>query len=165
MKFIDSILDESINPFLAQNRNRELTKQCEELMSRFDDTFDKAYTLFLVDYNERKKEQIVSPINANSIVVVAPESTHVNLEFLQIACCEYMMFCMDVLTAYRYLIEAKTDWDYRFFARRIYTMMHEAQQMFNHRNKWINNLKQDLDAKEFGAYYEAKKQFDKYIQK
>lgn len=39
MKFIDLILDESINPFLALNRNRELTKQCEELMSRFDNIF------------------------------------------------------------------------------------------------------------------------------
>lgn len=98
-------------------------------------------------------------------MIVAPESTHENLELVQIACCEYMMFCMDVLTAYRYLIEAKTDWDYRFFARRIYTLMHEAQQMFNYRNQWINNLKEDLHNKNITEYYKAKKQFGKYIQK
>lgn len=165
MNFTDSIQDGSINPFIAQNRNGELSKRCEKLMARFGNTFDKAYTLFLVDYNERKKERVVKPVNANSLVIVAPESTHENLELVQIACCEYMMFCLDVLTAYRYLIEAKTDWDYRFFARRIYTLMHEAQQMFNHRNQWINNLKEDLDIKDFEAYCQAKKQFDKYIQK
>lgn len=56
MNFTDSIHDERINPFVALNRNGELSKRCEGMMARFDDTFDKAYTLFLVDYNEREKE-------------------------------------------------------------------------------------------------------------
>lgn len=35
-------------------------------------------------------------------------------------------FLVDVYTAYKYMLLAKSDWDYRFFARRIYTLMYET---------------------------------------
>lgn len=39
----------------------------------------------------------------------------------------YLLLNMDILVAFKYMLKAKNDWDYRFFARRSYTLMHETR--------------------------------------
>ena len=40
MKYIDSINDESVNPFLILNKNGELQRRCEELWTRYEEKCD-----------------------------------------------------------------------------------------------------------------------------
>lgn len=39
----------------------------------------------------------------------------------------YMLLDLDFLIVFKYLVSASTDWEYRFFARRAYTLMHETR--------------------------------------
>lgn len=49
-------------------------------------------------------------------------------------------FMVDVFTARKYMLLAKTDWDFRFFARRIYTLMYETN--FAQKDSLLANVNQ-----------------------
>lgn len=54
MKFIDSINDEGVNPFVEMNKEGALLKRCDELIAGFDNAFGNASTYMNIDYFQRK---------------------------------------------------------------------------------------------------------------
>lgn len=164
MKYIDSIHDEGVNPFIELNKDGALLKRCEELIASFDKAFEDAATYYNIDYCRRKGVvgyQKMDEFWAN----LKPETVHEHLELLILACWEYLHFCMDVVTTYRHLVQTKTDWEYRYFARIFYKLMHESQQIRDHRGKWINDAKNDLHYYNLDDFNKALKAFNRYINK
>lgn len=85
------------------------------------------------------------------------------MESMLPVCYEYLLLGLDLLTAYRYLLKAETDWDYRFFARRIYTLMHETQPVLGRQKDTIEELK-GLLPYDFTEFDKARNEFFRYIQ-
>lgn len=164
MKFIDSIKDEGVNPFVEMNKEGALLKRCDELIAGFDKAFENASTYMNIDYFQRKGVKGY-PKMPEFWANLKSESVHEHLEFLIYACWEYLYFCLDVVTTYRYLVQANTDWEYRYFARIFYKLMHESQQIRDHRGKWINDVRNDLPYYNFEEFNKALKALNKYINK
>lgn len=93
------------------------------------------------------------------------KDAHNSLESMLLISYEYLLLNLDLLTAYRYLFQANTDSDFRIFARRIYTLMHETQSVLGRRGNVIDSLRGLLDDFIFEEYSKARKGFFKYIQK
>lgn len=139
-------------------------KRCDELVAGFEKAFENATMYYNTDYCQRKGLQGYQKM-PEFLANLKPESTHEHLEFLILACWEYLYFCMDVVTSYRYLVQTNTDWEYRYFARVFYKLMHESQRMHDHRGKWINDAKNDLRFYKLDDFNKALKAFNKYINK
>lgn len=153
-----------MNPFVELNKDGALLKRCDELISSFDKAFEDAATYYNIDYCRRKGVmgyQKMDEFWAN----LKPETVFEHLELLILACWEYLYFCLDVVTTYRYLVQTKTGWEYRYFARIFYKLMHESQQIRDHRGKWIQDVKNDLRFYNCRDFDDAQKALNKYINK
>lgn len=80
-----------------------------------------------------------------------------------------MFFRIDVCTALKYLMLAKTDWDYRFFARRIYTLMYETgcsqDCLLKIVNKPLNDVKRFGNQAAFENVVKCRKELTKFMQR
>lgn len=66
---------------------------------------------------------------------------------------------LDVITAFKYLRLSENDWDYRFFARRLYTLMHETKiylEKHVKRNAVLNDLRKVGDSKLYDNVNDAR---------
>jgi len=80
-----------------------------------------------------QKEHIEEQVEFDRVnPYVLPEEKDRLLEYGESMAEYYALFMrlvfvrLDVMTAYKYLLLAQSDWEYRFFARRIYTLMYET---------------------------------------
>lgn len=158
MKYIDSIHDEGANPFAELNKDGALVKQCDALLAEFERAYDDASIWVLTDYRWLQRHKI-EPEVLNSRMHVMSREAHVSYELFLYTCIENLLFCMDLVTAYKYLVQADTDWDYRYFARKIYLLMHESKQMFDNHNEWMHNAEECLKAKDFDVQKGIRKKF------
>lgn len=161
MKFTDSLHDEGINPFIELNKDGALQKKCEELLAKYDEAYDDAVTWALGDY-QRLQLMETHPNMVNEFMYAKPREAHMEFELFLYTCIEHLLFCMDLVTAYKYLIQANTDWDYRYFARKIYLLMHESQQMFDNHGKWMQDAKKYLSVSDYHDLDKIRKQLKAY---
>ena len=71
---------------------------------------------------------------------------------------------LDIITAQKYLLDAKTEYEYRFFARRIYTLLYEAKQgLADKVSNMYPRLKNIVDEKHFEPYEREKKNFHAFL--
>lgn len=71
---------------------------------------------------------------------------------------------IDINTAYKYLFTAKTDYEYRFFARRIYTLLYEADDgLVKPVGGLMPKLKSVIDNDRFEQYKKEHKKFNAFL--
>lgn len=76
-----------------------------------------------------------------------------------------ILFELDFLIAYKHLLLSKTDWEYRFFVRRIYTLMHETREGFvKPTGKAMNLLKETIGEDSFSGYERNRKYMNQFFQ-
>lgn len=77
--------------------------------------------------------------------------------------CRYLLLEADVLVPYKYLFQKQDDWEYRFFVRRIYTLIHETKNGVLSLSGHIMNIIESLVGDKFIHYREALKELNKSI--
>lgn len=72
-------------------------------------------------------------------------------------------FC-DLMTAYRYLITTTNGWDFRFFMRRIYTLLHETRHSsLNLVGANLKHLEKLIDPTKLEAFKQSKHELDRFF--
>ena len=79
--------------------------------------------------------------------------------------CRFLLLEADVLVPYKYLFQKQDDWEYRFFVRRIYTLIHETQNGVLSLPGDIMNIIESLVGDKFIHYKKALKELNKFINK
>lgn len=75
-----------------------------------------------------------------------------------------ILFELDFLTAYKHLLLSTTDWEYRFFVRRIYTLMHETREGFvKPTGKVMHLLKETIGEESFSGYERNRKYMSQFL--
>lgn len=80
-----------------------------------------------------------------------------------------VFFQVDVTTAYKHLKLAETDWEYRFFARRIYTLMYETYgsdyAYLKFINPVLNSVRRYCDESAYTEVTNCQRKLRKFLQK
>lgn len=77
----------------------------------------------------------------------------------------YMLLDLDFLIVFKFLVSASTDWEYRFFARRAYTLMHETRVGFVGKLGGFKNVIQDkVSDNTYDAYLCCLKNLNRFFQ-
>lgn len=125
MIFVDSIEDLKIHVWSNYLKKRKTTKACEKLIISHMD---------MVDAIRLNIESSEKQIKVWQELQVKDPSKDFNeeIELFQLIADFYrvngrlVLLELDVNTAFKFIFKAKTEYEYRFFARRIYTLMYEA---------------------------------------
>lgn len=76
-----------------------------------------------------------------------------------------ILFELDFLTSYKHLLLSTTDWEYRFFVRRIYTLMHETREGFvKPTGKVMHLLKETIGEESFSGYEGNRNYMNQFLQ-
>lgn len=77
-----------------------------------------------------------------------------------------MLIQVDLLTAVKYMYLADSDWDFRFFARRIYTLMYETKTFIHaqvKKNIMLNDLRHFGDSVMFDVFTEKRDALEEFL--
>ena len=78
-----------------------------------------------------------------------------------------LFYMVDVMTAFKYMKLARMDWDYRFFVRRIYTLMYETSESkydyMKSANETINAIRKYVDEETFNKVTECQCMLRKFL--
>lgn len=125
MKFIDSIKVLRLHVWSNCFKIKKTIKACDELISSHMDMLEAIRSNI-----ESSEKQI--KVWKDLQVKDPSKDFNEEIELFQLIADFYrvngrlVLLELDVNTAYKYIYKAKTEYEYRFFARRIYTLIYEA---------------------------------------
>lgn len=165
MKYADSFKDLKIhvwNNFLSR---RKITKAGEELIRTHIDMVD-SISVNIVDVENQIQEW-------QKLQSEAPKyDFHEEIEIFQLIADFYrvngrlVLIELDVNTAYKHIFLAKSDYEYRFFARRIYTLMYESNKgLVVPIGQMMKRLEEKVDAGILKLYKDEHKKLYDFLDK
>ena len=165
MKFIDSISELKLhywNDFLKKKR---ACKAIDQAIEQQVDTIDML-RCFIADTEKQisawEEEQRKNP---KAIFHDEIEIFKVIADFFRLNG-RLVLIELDINTARKYLVNAKTEYEFRFFARRIYTLLYEAKQgLADKVSNMYKRLQNIVDAKNFEVYEREKKNLHAFLNK
>jgi hypothetical protein len=125
MKFIDSIQELKTHTWGNYCKKRKAIGACDDLVKNHLESIDLFRSA--IDDVEKQIKAWEEGQRNNSAA-----DYHDQIDLFKVVVDFYRLngrlalIEMDVNTAYKHLFKAKTDYEYRFFARRIYTLMYET---------------------------------------
>lgn len=125
MKFVDSIEDfkkHALNDIL---KKRKILKASEELIALHMDMVDAIRYIIMQMEAQIKVWQDLQTKDLKADFQEEIELFQLIAEFYRVNG-RLLMLELDVSTAYKHIFFTKTEYEYRFFARRIYTLMYES---------------------------------------
>lgn len=164
MKYRDNL--NKVKPFKMFNwfdiRNR--VKACEELIKQHEKSVDLALNAKLgcEDQIDKWKRMMVDnpEVDYNTEI----ENFDLIRQYYELNG-KYLLLNLDFLVAFKYLLKAKTDWEYRFFARRSFTLMHETRTGFLGKlGGYKSLLEGKIPESTFNAYMLCLKDFHKFFE-
>lgn len=125
MVFVDSFEDLNLHVWNKSITKRKLSKSVDKLLASHQD---------MVDVISKCIEDVENQINTWEKLQIEDSTKDYKdeIEIFQLIADFYkvngrlVMIELDVNTAYKHIFLAKSDYEYRFFARRIYTLMYES---------------------------------------
>ncbi len=162
MKFVDTIGEVKNHCFCDFLKKRKVMKAYDQLIAQHVDTVD-----LLRDYIADTEEQISKweeeQKNTRADFQDEIELFKVVADFFRLNG-RLIMIELDIQTAQKYLFNAKTEYEYRFFARRIYTLLYEAKQgLADKVSNMYKRIKNIVDDKYFEPYEREKKSFHDFL--
>lgn len=162
MKFVDTIGEVKNHCFCDFLKKRKVMKAYDQLIAQHVDTVD-----LLRDYIADTEEQISKweeeQNNTRADFQDEIELFKVVADFFRLNG-RLIMIELDIQTAQKYLFNAKTEYEYRFFARRIYTLLYEAKQgLADKVSNMYKRIKNIVDDKYFEPYEREKKSFHDFL--
>lgn len=163
MKYVDSVKDLGLYVWNNFLKRREVTKACNQLIKHHEQSIDFLRTVIedtekQVKWweDEMKKNPAANYANAIDVFKVMADFYRLNGRLALIE--------LDVNTAYKNIFKAKTEYEYRFFARRIYTLMYEAEKgLAIPTGQMYPELSKIVDAHNFDPYKKQHKALTAFL--
>lgn len=164
MKYIDELNIVKPLQLLGWNDKDDRIEACEKLIESQEQSVDLALEALkecnsqICRWQESMKE--------NPLVSYGEDIENLTLirDFFELNG-RYMLLELDFLVVFKYLVSASTDWEYRFFARRAYTLMHETRVGFVGKLGGFKNIiKGKVSDSTFDAYMFCLKDFNRFFQ-
>lgn len=163
MNFVDTIGILKNNVWSDCRERRTIAKNCDELIKSQLDGIDILRSA--IEETEKQIKAWEDEQNAN------PKANYQNQIALFRVIEEFYkvngrlaLIEIDINTAYKYLFNAKTDYEYRFFARRIYTLLYEADDgLVKPVGSLVPKLKSVIDNERFELYKREHKNFNAFL--
>lgn len=165
MKFVDSINELKLHSWCDYFKKKGAIKAIDEVIKQHVDTVDML-RCFIADVEQQisvwEEEQAKNP-KANFHDEI--ELFNVIADFFRLNG-RLILIELDINTARKYLVNSKTEYEYRFFARRIYTLLYEAKKgLADKVSNLFPKLQSIVDAKNFGVYEREKKNLHAFLNK
>jgi len=125
MKFVDSIEDMKKHTWNDAFKKRKISKASEELIASHMDMVDAIRHTVEDTESQIKVWQDMQAKDPKADYKEEIELFRLIAEFYRVNG-RLVLLELDVNTAYKHIFLAKTEYEYRFFARRIYTLMYES---------------------------------------
>lgn len=163
MKFVDTISEIKRNCWSDYFKKKGIAKVCDQLIEQHVETVDML-RLFIADTEKQIsawEEEQAKNTKANfhdeiDLFKVIADFFRLNGRLILIE--------LDINTARKYLFKAKTEYEYRFFARRIYTLLYEAKQgLADKVSNMYKGLQNIVDAKNFEVYEREKRNLHAFL--
>lgn len=163
MKFVDSIEDLKIHVWSNFFKKRKTTKACEELIISH---------MHMVDAIRSNIESSEKQIKVWQDLQVKDPSKDFNeeIELFQLIADFYrvngrlVLLELDVNTAFKFIFKAKTEYEYRFFARRIYTLMYESNKgLVIPAGQLYKRLMEKVDVRSLEPYKKEHSKLNKFL--
>lgn len=162
MNYVDKLVD---HPWKDERNNiplNEYIAKCEKLTEGCLEQLDIIFEII------GSLEKQIDELGAENLEADAKKQLEVLQLYKGFADTEarLILFELDFLTAYKHLLHSKTDWEYRFFARRIYTLMHETREGFvKPTGEEMQFVKKAIGEKSFSGYDGYRKYMNQFFQK
>lgn len=163
MKFVDTISEIKRSCWSDYFKKKKVVKACNQLIGQHVETVDML-RLFIADTEKQisawEEEQNKNPKsnfqNEIELFKVIADFFRLNGRLILIE--------LDINTARKYLVKANTEYEYRFFARRIYTLLYETKQgLADKVSNMYRRLQDIVDDKSFGIYEREKKNLHAFL--
>ena len=157
MKFVDSIKDLKAHEWASHKSVKSLVSDCDGLIQSLVDSVDVVRSL--IDDSEKQIEKWQLETAADPTIDLTNEIAAFQLvvDFFRVNG-RLALIELDINTAYKHLFLAKTEYEYRFFARRIYTLLYESSNgVVIPAGRMIPKLKGIVDEKHLKPYICAHK--------
>lgn len=162
MNYVDKLVD---HPWKDERNNiplNEYIAKCEQLTEGCLEQLDIIFEII------GSLEKQIDELGAENLEADAKKQLEVLQLYKGFADTEVrlILFELDFLTAYKHLLLSKTDWEYRFFVRRIYTLMHETREGFvKPTGEEMQFVKKAIGEKSFSGYDGYRKYMNQFFQK
>lgn len=125
MKYADSIDELKIHVWNNCFKKRKIVKASEELIVSHLEMVDAILQNIEETERQIKKWEDLQSVDAKYDFHEEIDLFHIIVEFYRVNG-RLVLLELDVSTAYKHIFIVRTDYEYRFFARRLYTLMYEA---------------------------------------
>lgn len=163
MNYVDTIGILKNNVWSDCRNSRTIAKNCDELIKKQLEGIDhlrSAIEMANKQINTWEDEQNANP-KANYQEQI--ELFRIIEKFYKVNG-RLALIDTDINTAYKYLFKAKTEYEYRFFARRIYTLLYEADDgLVKPVGNLMPKLKSVIDKDRFEQYKREHKKFNAFL--
>lgn len=162
MKYADSIKVLK-NNLWNNTKCKEIVKGCDEIIQNQEDIVDVVRAAIVDTENqiliwEKEQEETPNCDFQKEIILFQIISEFYRLNG------RLALFELDMNTAYKHIFKVKTEYEYRFFARRIYTLLYECNDgLAVPVGKLLPKLKSVIDANCFDAYKKAHKKLCAFL--
>lgn len=165
MKYIDTVDDVIIHSWRSGRKKREIIEACDLFVKRNEDSIDhfrkvikETEDQIAVWETEEKKDPQKDYREQIKIFQTIADFFRINGRLVLIE--------LDVNTAYKFLFIVKSEYEYRFFARRIYTLMYETNKgLVVPAGRIIKELETEVDSKYLKSYKEGHKELKRFLKK
>ena len=164
MRYVDKL--QEVKPFESFNwfDMRKRVKACSQLIDNEEKSAELAFDTFIDCKNQIQKWKEMMSNDGSLDFSVEIENFELLQQYYDLNG-RYLLLNMDFLVAFKYLLKAKSDWEYRFFARRTYTLMHETKMGFVGKIGAYNKvIKGKVSESTFDAYMQCLKNFNKFFE-
>ncbi len=157
MKFVDSIDELKLHLWSSYFTKKKSIRACNQLIKQYVSSVDLIRSLIDDAEAQIKKWEEIQKKNPKlnfdkeiNLFKIIADFFRLNGRLITIE--------LDVKTAYKYLLNAKSEYEYRFFARRIYTLLYESNRGLGEPvGSMYSKLENIVDEKYFNPYKCAKK--------
>lgn len=163
MQYVDSIEQLQLNLWNNRLKKKEVITLCDQIISKLQNTVDIIQDAIVdskAKIQEWKNRQLLEPgaDYQKRIEVFSTIAEYYDLNG------RLTLLELDVETAYKYIFVAKTEYEYRFFARRLYTLMHVAEEgLVKPTGTLLPKLEKIVDIRYLESYKNCHSALSKFI--
>lgn len=163
MKYVDKI-DDIMSREWANHRNTNiLVEECDKLIKNHEEGIDVVRSLIEDSTKQIKVWETEQARDASKNYQQEIEAFALIVEFFQVNG-RLGLIEMDINTAYKNLFTAKSEYEYRFYARRIYTLLYETRKgLVIPAGNMIPRLVGIVDDKHLKPYKDAHKNLVQFL--
>ena len=164
MKYIDELSDSHAEDLLNDIPREQFPGSIQELLEQQMKFVDSIRDII----QETEKNLAMVQESAKEGKIANPDEAIESIKLMQQfyeANGKLELILLDFFVAYKHLAMSETDWEFRYFARKIYTLMHETRQgLLAQMGKPFKEIEAIAEVNAYSAYKKEKKRLDKFFE-